>query len=122
MDKQLVLDWIEAKAELSLAKANEMKLRLTISDRVLVGHQKGVKHLIVEGLDVAATGKINTTLDPELVDSLWPDLNQDERDCIKRKPELVAAKYKTLPDDSLLHQAVTTKPGTPTLSVKPVKE
>ena len=122
MDKQVVLDWIEAKAELSLAKANEMKLRLAISDEVLAGHKKGVKHLLVEGLDVAATAKLNTTLDPEMLDSIWNDLPQEERDCIVHKPSLVAKNYKNLDEDSKLHQAVTTKPGTPTLSVKPVKE
>jgi hypothetical protein len=122
MDKDKVITWMEAALKLAAAKTHEMELRQDICKEVLDGKLKGVKHLIVEGLDVAATGKINTTLDPELLESIWNDLPQQERDCVVQKPSLVAKNYKGLSDDSLLHQAVTTKPGAPSLSVKPVKE
>ena len=114
--------WIAAKANLDVVKAKEMELRKEICEAVLQGTHKGTEHLIVEGLDVAATGKINTKVDTECLDTIWNDLSQGEKDCIVYKPSLVAKEYKTVDAKSKLHEAIITTPGTPTLKVKPVKE
>lgn len=121
MDKSKVLEWMKLAADLKNLKAKEMELRKELCEEVLGDKVKGTDHLIVEGLDLAATGKVNTTLDPEMLQSIWNDLSQKERDCIVHKPSLVAKNYKDLDGTSTLHQAVTTKPGAPSLKVKPVE-
>ena len=114
--------WAEAEAALGRAKATELALRLEICKEVLAGKPKGVAHLIVDGFDVAATAKINTKIDKEVLDTIWPSLSQTEKESVRFKPEIVAKQYGFLDAKSNLHQAVITTPGTPSLEIKPIKE
>lgn len=122
MDLQIVQEWLGAKKALDIAKSRELHLRNAICNEVLQGKLKGVAHQIVDGYDVAATAKLNLSLDKELLDSIWNDLTPLEMESIRFKPELVAKQYNALDGSSKLHLAVTSKPGTPSLAIKPLKE
>jgi len=119
IDKDIIEAWLLASTELRHAKALELALRVGICEEVLGGNIKGTHHLIVSNLDLAATAKLNTKVDTEQLDSIWSDLTPEDKDAIVYKPSLVAKEYKKLGPESKLHQALITKPGTPTLKVKP---
>ena len=119
--RELAAKHTEAKGNLAAAKSSEMQLRLYICDCVLGAQRKGVAHAVRDGFDFAATAKLNNSLDKELLENLMPDLSESEKDCIVFKPSLVAKTYNALDAKSKLHLAVTSKPGTPSLTIKPAK-
>jgi len=129
--EQVILDnmsWEElasahtkAAGNLAAAKSAEMQLRMHICDQVLLDKIKGVAHKVIDGFDFAATAKINMSIDKELLENLLPDLSDTEKLCIRYKPEVVAKTYNALDSKSKLHLAVTAKPGTPSLKIKPIK-
>ena len=57
----------------------------------------------------------------ELLNTLWKYLTPLEREAIKFKPSLVSKKYKKVSKGSMIHRAITSKPGTPGLALKDVK-
>lgn len=116
--KKKLQDWQKAKDTLAEAKEKEMELRREICSEILGDKLKGTVHLKKFGLDAAAAGKLNTSLDADSLKPIFKKLSPEEKACIKYKPELIAKQYKLLPDDSILHQAVTSKPGTPSLTIK----
>ncbi len=122
LTKKKLQEWQEAKDDLQKAKDAEMAARKEICELILKGKQKGVIHFKKFGLDAAATAKLNQKLDAAILKSIFKKLNIKEKACIKYKPELVDKEYKKLPTDSIFHKAVESKPGTPALEIKPIKE
>lgn len=118
-----ILEWKSAKEELAVAKEAEMTLRKEICDVILVDRPKGATHFKDFGMDLTATGKFSVPkIHKDLLTDLLPKLSKTERSCIRYKPELVSKNYKMLPEDSILHQAVISKDGTPDLKIKIIKE
>ncbi len=119
-EKQL-LAWQKAKVASDKAKEKENKLREKICTEILGDKLNGVKHFKDFGLDAAATAKLNVKLDVDILKSIFKELSPEEKSCIKYKPELVNKNYKELPEDSIFHSAVSSKPGTAALTVKEIK-
>lgn len=118
-----ILAWKSAKEELAVAKETEMTLRKEICDVILVNRPKGATHFKKYGMDLTATGKFSTPkIEKDLLTDILSKLSKTERSCIRYKPELVAKNYKMLPEESILHQAVISKDGTPDLKLKIIKE
>lgn len=118
-----ILEWKAAKNALALAKETEMTLRKEICGVILVKRPKGATHFKNYGFDLIATGKFGELkIQKDLLADILPKLTKDEKDCIRYKPELVSKNYKLLPENSILHQAVVSKDGTPDLQLKVIKE
>lgn len=122
MNEQTVQEWATAKLKLAELKETELELRKEICDHILGDKIKGSKKGVIGSFTLSASAKLNQTIDKELLKSIWPDLSIEEKKCIKFDPKIVAKEYKTVDAKSNLHQAITSKPGTPTLEIKGVKE
>ncbi len=113
--------WITIASELKKIKEDEFAIRKEICEHILEGKIKGSKKGTIGKFVLNATAVINNKLDKELLESIWPDLSDEEKASVKYTPSLVAAEYKRLPDNTLLNRAVDSKPGTPCLELKEVK-
>lgn len=119
--KAQIEEYLEHKQKLAYFKDLEGSHRRVLCAEVLGQKVKGVAHLIVEDLDLAATAKVNLSVDADLLKGLWKDLAPEERAVIKFKPEINGTLYNKLPADSKLKRLVTVKPGMPSLEIKPCK-
>lgn len=115
-----IKNWILAKSTLDAAKVNEMALRVEICNEVLQGHQKGVKHKIIDGFKTSATAKLNQNIDEDLLSAIYSDLSPAEKSCLKVKHSIISKPYNQLDAKSKLHRVIDEKPGTPSLTIKPV--
>ncbi len=121
MENETILQWVEAAENLRMAKEYELLLRNQICDFILDGKVKGSKTAIINGIyKMAATAKVNDSVDAELLQAMWKDLSPAEKSSIKFKPALIAKVYKTLDGKSNIHRAISSKPGTPSLELKQV--
>jgi len=113
------------KQELKDVKASELKLRNSIikseHQTKLEGTQNfmhprlGVKAVIVYGL--------NRKIDEAVLDTIWTDLSQAEKDVINYKPSVNVKKYKELEDafpDSELFSAITEVASQASLDIKEI--
>lgn len=116
-DEQLVQDWLAAKATLTTVKEQEVRLRNLILPKVLKNTKIGSKTDIFGGFKVTATARVNYTIDRAEL-AILGKLSTDEVLCLDWKPTLKINLYNKLPDDSVLRQAVTAKPGQGTLAIK----
>lgn len=111
--------WLALRQQLQKVKDEELMLRKEICVELFDGAtgefkaKRETKNLIVE-----ATSKVTRSLDEEALRSISDNLNDEERECLKYKASLDTRKWRKLPDDSLLHEAVVEKPATPTLVVE----
>lgn len=109
--------WQEASENLIYWKEREMELRVKIADFLAENKPAGTHKFIKAGFEIKVVRKINTSVDKEALNSDWKNLDRDEQDCFRFKPELVAAKYKSLEDKKNVNKYLITKPGAPTLSI-----
>jgi hypothetical protein len=110
--------WIELSEMLSRIKKEELELRLEICEGIFNGRVGEFKEKVeVEDFLVEATSKTNRTVDEVVLQNMWKELNEVEQAAIKFKPSIDLRRYRMIPDDSLLHEAITEKPATPTLSI-----
>ena len=112
--------WLELSRKLKILKAKEMKMRIE-----LCGDVKGVKpapfkrkFINENGFEIEVDYKVKLKLDKISVNQLYKDLSDKDKNALKYEPEIVPGKYKELPDDSLLHEAITETPSAPTLKVR----
>jgi len=71
----------------------------------------------MEGLTVKAENGVSFNLDEPLVNQMFSELSDAEKSALVFKPSLILKVYKKLPENSLLHSAVTVKPSAPTLKI-----
>ena len=121
-----IAKWKELELSLKVLKSKEADMRRVICSYI-INKKEMVKGRVtvkdrVEGYDVKATQTLNYSFDLAVLGTVWKELTQAEKDCVKMKPEIVLGDYKKLPDDSLLHEAVITKLGMPTLDVEEIGE
>jgi len=118
MNEELIRQWVSKKAVLKKVKSEEADLRIKICESILKGKTKGTETAVVGNFKVKAKAKLNNKLEKETLKTLWKDLSDEEKECVKIEPKLVAAKYKKIKNSALLHQTVISKPGMPTLDVE----
>lgn len=114
--------WIEAKAELDKWKKVESDLRIKICDHFLEGASVGTHNFTAGSFKIKAVKSINTSIDESELSFIWDDLTEEEQDCVKYKPSLVAKNYKECEDHSTLDQAIVTKPAMPSLSIEYIED
>jgi len=115
-------EWLKLKRTLDAAKSNESEARKEICNAILGDKISGVSHAESHGpegiFDVAATGKINHSIDKPALKTIWPELTTEEKKAVQFTPKILVSAYKKLPADSKLKSVVTVKPGLPSLAVK----
>jgi len=119
-EEKKVESWIQWKGKLTEAKEKELLLRKEICEHILEGKIKGSKKGTIGKYILIASAKLNDKLDAELLESIWKELSEKEKACIKYKPNLIAAEYKKVTGAVKLHRCIDSKPGIPTLTLKSI--
>jgi hypothetical protein len=110
--------------ELKEVKQREYELRNKIVNHFRYGSNvEGVQHKSLEGLDIdiIITLKLNRKANSDALDTIWADLTQDQRDCIKYTPEVKVGPYKKLVEAGEageLVNCITETPGLASVSLK----
>lgn len=115
--------WQTVSLALKELKDQEGLLRRELCEELFaqnVGKKKAVFE--ADGYRVTATPKSSVKFDEDVLQSLYVDFNDVEKATIKFKASLVKAKYDKLPEDSMVHECLTEKPGMPTLKLEEIKE
>ena len=110
-----------AAIALKAAKANELHLRLLITDNLLDGLATGTHNFSCEGLKVKAVKGVNHKFDVSTLNELLEEdhLSVDERSLIRWKPELKLADYKKAEFNvESLEEALIVTPSLPSLEIK----
>ena len=111
-------EWLAISANLKLMKSAELELRNSICKEFLIDKLEGAATCYKEGLSITATAKLTRSIDREVLEAIWGDLTDEEKECIDYKPSLKLAKYKTLEHDGcLLMDAITIKPAQASLKI-----
>lgn len=117
LDKN-IKKWIKLSAKLKEIKKEEMELRVAIASAV-----RGAQTLPINikkksnGTEIQVLQKEIFNIDAEVLHAIENELSQDEVKAIKYKPSLIMKAYNKLPSNSLLDEAVITKPASPTIKV-----
>lgn len=121
MNKYLV--WRQMSIKLKALKAEEMKMRKELCIEIFDGQlgEATKKFEIDEGYTVHAKSGVSHKLDERLVNQMFNEFSEEDKNALKFKPSLKLREYKKLGDDSLLHEAVEVKPSAPTLKVELIK-
>jgi len=120
----LYQQWLRVSEELRRIKGEEMALRLEICKDILEDKVEGTLTEMVDDrrYKVSATAKLIRSLDRSVLETIWDDLSDEERECIDYKPTLVLSNYRTIEEEGgKLVEAITVKPGTPTLKITEVE-
>lgn len=112
-----ITDWFVLRKDLKKLKKDEMKLRVEICRELNTENAPAPVKLEYRSdwITMVAEYKLSYSLDEAVFDSILEDLSKEEIDAVKHTPNLKLKEYKKLPEDSLLHEAVTSKPAAPTL-------
>ena len=111
--------WLVASEALRQAKEEELRVRNLICEEVLGDKVEGSVTKRENGLKVTATAKVTRSLDREVLEVLWEDITDEERECIDYKPSLRLALYKKIEaEGGKLMEAVTVKPAQASLKIK----
>lgn len=122
--RQKLVEWEFAANDLKLAKDHEAKLRLVCVDELIGSRDvyEGSDKTTFDSFIAVLTARVNRNVDATALESIWEDLTEEEKACINYKPRLNLAKYRKLPDDSILHSVITESPGVPTLKLDWIPE
>jgi len=114
-----VKEWHRLATLLKEAKQSEMQLRKDICIHMLKDiAKKGSKSGVIGNLKLKA--KVDMAIkvsDEAVLDQIWDELTELERDCIKHKPEVIKSRFNDLDEDSMIMIALEEKPSAPTLEV-----
>jgi hypothetical protein len=141
----MVSPWADALASFREWRDSEIFLREKIANYILDGQLYGSVRRKVGIYTLTATANTSTKVDFNILRKIWKKLSKKERSCfvnpkkvtidydlfmqirpnlskdqllaIEVLPALDINKFKTLPDDSNLHKAITQTPGLPKLEV-----
>ena len=95
-----------------------MQLRKEICAKILKGMSFPCKKTVeIEGYSVKAENTVSYNLNEALVNQMFAELSDTDKNALVFKPNLVLRMYKKLDKNSLLHEAVTVKPSAPTLKL-----
>ena len=115
-------DWIDAKRQLTEIKKLEWELRGKLEKEIREKQNAiGTVHAHLGGHHFISNVTLSYSIDKQvLFDNEW-QLTEEELLCIERKPTINIARYKKLPDASILKKIVTVKPQAPQIKVKEEK-
>jgi hypothetical protein len=116
MDKYM--EWLALDQELKVLKAKEQMLRKELCEELFEGRVGEFKvDVDTDIYEVRATSKVNRKIDEQVYFSISEELSKEEKDCIKFKPSLDVRKWRKLPEDCILNEAIVESPAMPVLEV-----
>ena len=115
-------EWKELSLRLRRIKAEEAEIRREICESI-IGNAEMVNGRVTikssqEGYAITAVQTLGYTVDIAVLGNIWEALSTQEQECIQMKPTLIQGKYKALPEESLLHEAIVTRMAMPTLKAE----
>lgn len=123
---ELLRKWTEAKESSAYWKDREAALRKEVFSTFFEEPKEGVNKLELEGgWTLKADYKYNRTVDKAALPAVLEQLDKGITDrLIKYKPELSITEYKRLTEDQrvILAEAITEKPGSPSITIIPPKD
>ncbi len=115
------LTWLDIQARLKELKATEMAARKFLCHSILQGKEGEFKEALeLDGYEIVVNSRVSRKLDEGMLSALSDDLTDEDKNAIRYKPSIDLRAYRKLPDSSLIHEAVTVSPATPSLTVKKV--
>lgn len=108
-------EWLEMSEELHTLKRRELALRneLIVTDKL-----EGSTTTHPTGYKVTVTARLTRTIDRPVLEAIWDELTDTEKECIDYKPSLVLANYRSIEESGgKLMEAVTVKPAQASLKV-----
>jgi len=117
--KSIYQKWKVVSLELKALKTLELKLRNDICASLLKDKLEGSITLHDEEVKIVATARITRSLDKQILEAIWEDLTDREKECVGYTPKLKLALYKPLEETGgKLMEAVTCKPAQSTLKIE----
>lgn len=111
--------WYKLHLQLKKIKTEEAAARREICSGFLKDDIPPItKKVQTELYNVEAKFNVSHKFDEPVLNQIWPELDDNEKNAVKFKPSVVISVYKKLPEDSLLHEAVTITPSMPTLKLE----
>lgn len=107
--------WKTKSDLLKILKVEEMELRKEICSEISTAI--GTTRSEFLGKTVKSVQKLSLSIDEAALGTIWEMLPPEEKACIRLKPTLKAGPYKKLEENSILHEAVISKLGAPTLEI-----
>lgn len=117
MDKTKIQEWLSIKEEIEELQKKERELRVVIARHVLDGKVEGSRTDVIDGIKLSATGVVSYKLDQAELSIIYDDLSDDEKECVRYKPELNLKNYRKLSADCELSRVITSREGMPQLKV-----
>ena len=119
-----IAKWNDLQAQLAAVKSQEASLRSEVFAALFDNNKyelkEGVNKLdLPDGWSIQATHKLNYSLDEAALPSVLEQLGSAGADLVKYKPSLTLPAYRKLDDKqaAILSQALTVKPGTPSMKL-----
>ena len=117
------LKWKSVSEQLRGLRTLEKSMRIKLAAEVFnYSTLPGTKKIRYENCIVKATNKQNVNVDKEALMSVWSELTKEDKAAFNMVPTLSMTALNALPKDSLVHDVVELKPGTPTLEVTEIVE
>ena len=115
-------DYTEAKSKLGFWKKKELEIRNKILKEMECEKDEGVVKKTVGQLLIKATYKLNRKIEKPILDSIYNELSDEEKEAVKYTPEIVMKNYRKLEEkgDSPLLDAVIVTPAQGTIEIKEV--
>ena len=114
--------WYEMSKLLKATKIREAELRRELCEE-FIGNTPMVNGRVTvkghqEHFEFKAVQALTYRVDQAALETLWNNLTDLEKAAIVYKPSLSLTAYKKLPEDCLIHEAVTSTLSMPTLQLE----
>lgn len=110
----ILLNWGVWKESLAEAKEKEMSFRKHACKLIFNNSESEESKEVVKGVfKYKAKQGLNRSIDKSALESIYNDLSDEEKKCIKWEPKV---SWTKIPEDSILWDIITEKPATPTLT------
>ncbi len=109
--------YVEVKSQLEYYKQMERKLRVDLCEALFPTANDTSVSTFVGDYVVKGIFKNNIKFDADSLAKNAPYLTEEEAECIKYTPRLIASAYKKLDDSSMIDECLVVTPALPTINV-----
>lgn len=115
--RNLYDEWLHSKNEADRWKRTELELRNDVVAEFIKENEFGSFKFDDEEYLIKIVKGLSKSLDEATLETIKPNLSDEELNCLKYKPSLVAKELKELTGHELLFEAITEKPRQATLKI-----